>query len=203
MRLFNGLRAGAAGTALRLILVLLFGTTPHLTAAEAPATAPAAPARTPLLAFGAQAPDIAGLVLNGAPGTKLSQYRGRVVAVDFWATWCTPCLQSIPELDRVRTEIAEAGFGDRFEIVSVNVDDDIPKARRFLEKHPVGYPVIGDPIGIAMQLYGPWKLPATFLLTPEGKVHMIWLGYADYFPADIKKLALEMLRAQPPPATSP
>lgn len=153
------------------------------------------PARSELLAFGAEAPEIAGLILNGAPGTRLSQYRGRVVAVDFWATWCTPCLLSIPELDRVRTELAEEGFGDRFEIVSVNVDEDIPKARRFLEQHPVGYPVIGDPIGIAMKRYGPWKLPATFLLTPEGKVHMIWLGYADYFPRDIKRLALEMLQA--------
>lgn len=187
---------------MRFVLALLCAFVPRLSAAEAPATAPAPPARTPLLAFGAEAPEIAGLVLNGATGTKLSQYRGRVVAVDFWATWCTPCLQSIPELDRVRNEIREAGFGDRFEIVSVNVDDDIHKARRFLEKHPVSYPVIGDPIGIAMQRYGPWKLPATFLLTPEGKVHMIWLGYADYFPGDIKKLALELLRQQPPPAAT-
>jgi len=199
MRLLFGLGAGPAS----LALALLCAFTPGLTAAETPATAPAAPARTPLLAFGAEAPEIAGLVLNGAPGTKLSQYRGRVVAVDFWATWCTPCLQSIPELERVRTEIGEAGFADRFEIVSVNVDDDIPKARRFLEKHPVSYPVIGDPIGIAMQRYGPWKLPATFLLAPDGKVHMIWLGYADYFPGDIKKLALEMLREQGPPAATP
>ena len=44
-----------------------------------------------------------------------------------------------------------------------------------------------------MQRYGPWKLPATFLLTPEGKVHMIWLGYADNFADDIKELALELL----------
>ena len=70
---------------------------------------------------------------------------------------------------------------------------DIPKARKFLEVNPVSYPIIGDPIGIAMQRYGPWKLPATFLLTPEGKVHMIWLGYADNFADDIKELALELL----------
>lgn len=155
------------------------------------------PAKSELLPFGSEAPDIAGLIFNGAPGTRLSQYRGKVVAVDFWATWCTPCLLSIPELDRVRNELREEGYGDRFEIVSVNVDEDIPKARKFLEQHPVGYPVIGDPMGIAMKRYGPWKLPATFLLTPEGKVHMIWLGYADYFPRDIKKLSLELLG--PPP----
>jgi len=158
------------------------------------------PDKGELLPFGSEAPEIAGLILNGAPGTKLSQFRGKVVAVDFWATWCTPCLLSIPELDRVRNELREEGYGDRFEIVSVNVDDDIPKARKFLEQHPVGYPVIGDPIGIAMKRFGPWKLPATFLLTPEGKVHMIWLGYADYFPRDIKKLTLELLTQTAPAA---
>jgi thiol-disulfide isomerase/thioredoxin len=156
----------------------------------------AAPAqdKTALIPFGSVAPEIAGLVLNGAPGTRLSQFRGKVVAVDFWATWCGPCVQSIPQFDRMRREIAEAGFGERFEIVSVNVDTDIPKARKFLELYPVGYPVIGDPISIAMKRYGAWKLPATFLLDTEGKVQMIWLGYADYFTADIKRLSLELLR---------
>lgn len=158
-----------------------------------------APARTELIPFGSEAPEIAGLILNGAPGTRLSQFRGRVVAVDFWASWCTPCLQSMPELNRVRAEIAELGWGDRFEIVGVNVDDDIPKARRFIEANPVSYPIIGDPIGIAMKRYGPYKLPATFLLTPDGKVHMIWLGYADYFADDIKKLSIELLRKLGPP----
>jgi len=162
-----------------------------------------APDKGELLPFGSEAPEIAGLILSGAPGTKLSQFRGKVVAVDFWATWCTPCLLSMPELDRVRNELREEGYGDRFEIVSVNVDNDIPKARKFLELHPVGYPVIGDPIGIAMKRFGPWKLPATFLLTPEGKVHMIWLGYADYFPSDIKKLTLELLSQTAPAAASP
>jgi thiol-disulfide isomerase/thioredoxin len=150
--------------------------------------------RSALIPFGSVAPEIAGLVLNGAPGTKLSQFRGKVVAVDFWATWCAPCVQSIPEFNRMRFEIAEQGFGDRFEIVSVNVDSDIPKARKFLEMHPVDYPVIGDPISIAMKRYGAWKLPATFLLDADGKVQMIWLGYADYFADDIKRLALELLR---------
>ncbi len=164
------------------------------------ATNAQAPAKSELLPFGSEAPDIAGLILNGDPGIRLSQYRGKVVAVDFWATWCTPCLISMPELDRVRNELKEEGYGDRFEIVSVNVDNDLPKARKFLELHPVGYPVIGDPLMIAMKRYGPWKLPATFLLTPEGKVHMIWLGYADYFPRDIKKLTLELLQ-HPPTAT--
>ncbi|MGQ0619719.1 MAG: TlpA family protein disulfide reductase [Panacagrimonas sp.] len=155
--------------------------------------------RLQLIAFGSVAPEIAGLILNGKAGTKLSDYRGKVVAVDFWATWCTPCLQSMPELNRMRGQIAEMGFGDRFEIIGVNVDDDIPKARRFLEVNPVSYPVIGDPIGIAMSRYGPWKLPATFLLTPEGKVHMIWLGYAENFSDDIRDMAVGLLRQLGPP----
>lgn len=150
--------------------------------------------KSALIPFGSIAPEISGLVLNGAPGTRLSQFRGKVVVVDFWATWCAPCIQSIPEFNRVREELGEQGFADRFEIVSVNVDNDIPKARKFLEQIPVSYPVIGDPLSIAMKRYGAWKLPATFLLDEQGKVHMIWLGYADYFANDIKRLSLELLR---------
>lgn len=153
--------------------------------------------RSKLLAFGAEAPEIAGLVLNGKPGTKLSDYRGRVVAVDFWASWCGPCLQSMPEFDRMRNQMIAMGHGERFEIVGVNVDRDIPKARRFLEQHPVRYPIIGDPLAIAMSRYGPWKLPATFLLDPQGKVKMIWLGYGDHFAEDIQKMALDLLQDSP------
>lgn len=156
--------------------------------------------RLELIAFGSVAPEIAGLVLNGEKGLKLSDHRGKVVVVDFWASWCTPCLQSMPEFNRMRADIAALGWGDRFEILGVNVDQDIPKARRFLEVNPVSYPVIGDPIGIAMRRYGPWKLPATFLLDPEGKVHMIWLGYAENFSDDIKAMALDLLRDLGPAA---
>ena len=182
-----------------LALSLFCGTWLNMGIALATEAATPAQPKLELLPFGSVAPDVAGLILNGEPGTRLSQYRGRVVAVDFWATWCAPCLQSMPEFNRMRDEIAALGWGDKFEIVGVNVDSDISKARKFLELHPVNYPIIGDPIGIAMQRYGPWKLPATFLLTPEGKVHMIWLGYADYFAADIKKMALELLRQVAPP----
>jgi thiol-disulfide isomerase/thioredoxin len=158
-----------------------------------------ADARAALLPFGSVAPDIAGPMLNGPAGTRLHGLRGKVVAVDFWATWCTPCLQSMPELDQMRQEMIRLGWGDRFEILGVNVDGDPGKARRFLEINPVQYPIVGDAVGIAMKRYGPWKLPATFLLTPEGKVHMIWLGYADNFTDDIQKMALELLRDSGPP----
>ena len=172
------------------------------TGQAAAAADPSKPERSELLAFGAEAPEIAGLVLNGERGTKLSQFRGRVVVVDFWATWCAPCLQAMPELDAMRSRLHELGWADRFEVVGVNVDSDIPKARQFLERIDVGYPVIGDPIGIAMKRWGPWKLPATFLLDAEGHVQMIWLGYADYFAADIQAKALEQLRLLDKPATA-
>lgn len=185
---------------LRVLPVLLAMLLAGFHSTRAAAIEPTPEKRLELIPFGSVAPEIAGLILNGKSGTKLSDYRGKVVAVDFWASWCTPCLQSMPELNRMRAQIADMGWGDRFEIIGVNVDDDIPKARRFLEVNPVSYPVIGDPIGIAMRRYGPWKLPATFLLTPEGKVHMIWLGYANNFSDDIRDMAIELLRQLGPPA---
>lgn len=179
---------------LPLCLLLLSVVLNPATLAAKDLNQPPSDPRAALIPFGSVAPEIAGLVLKGEPGTRLSSFRGKVVAVDFWATWCAPCIQSIPELNRMRNDLIAMGFADRFEVVSVNLDSDIPKARRFLEQYPVDYPVLGDPLSIAMKRFGAWKLPATFLLDGEGKVHMIWLGYADYFADDIKRLSLELLR---------
>ena len=113
-----------------------------------------------------QAPDFVGLgIIDGQP-LRLSDYRGKVVFIDFWASWCPPCLVSLPAYEQMRAEIGT----EDFEIIAINVDEDPANGVFFLEDHPVSYPVLKDPDGDIGIPYGVRSLPVSFLLDRDGKL---------------------------------
>jgi thiol-disulfide isomerase/thioredoxin len=146
---------------------------------------------------GIQAPEAAGIVLNGPANSKVSTLRGRVLIVEFWASWCGPCIESMPRLDALRKEVQAAGYTEQFEILAVGLDKNVADARRFLGIHPVSYPVVVDTLGIASLGYGVWRLPATFLIEPSGQVNQIYHGYGETFGPDLRARVFAMLRSQP------
>jgi thiol-disulfide isomerase/thioredoxin len=112
------------------------------------------------------APPFSGVTINGGERVDLADYRGKVVFVDFWASWCPPCLESLPAYERMRNEIGTA----EFEIIAVNVDEFTSDGLEFLEKHPVSYPVLADPEGDIGIAYGIRTLPHSFLLDRAGRM---------------------------------
>lgn len=148
------------------------------------------------IGLGVMAPEAAGVVLQGPAGVKLSELRGKVVVVDFWASWCTPCLESMPKLDSLRKRLYAEGHADRFEVLAVAVDKDVSLARRFLAARPVEYPVVADPIGISTLNFKVWRLPATFIVNAEGRVEMIYYGYGSEFSDDIEQRVRLLLDRQ-------
>lgn len=105
--------------------------------------------------------------------TGLRDLRGKVVLVDFWASWCAPCRESLPQLDAWQRELGTRGFS----VLAVNVDTERRKALAFLRQNPVSYPVVYDPEGFWPEQYAVKGMPSGFLVDREGQVRAVHHGY--------------------------
>jgi peroxiredoxin len=127
----------------------------------------------------------------GADGqVSLGDYRGKVVFLDFWASWCPPCLSSLPQLDSLRVELS----GSDFQIVAINVDRDPSKAIEFLARHPVGYPSASDPEGEWPERFGIPTMPTSYLIDRRGVVRHVHPGFRDGDIETLRAHIREMLR---------
>jgi peroxiredoxin len=104
---------------------------------------------------------------------SLDDYAGQVVYLDFWASWCAPCLKSFPYYDDLYRQIGR----ERFTIIAVNLDEDTEDARRFLERHPVGFPVAFDPSGKSAAGWRIAGMPSSFLIGTDQQVKRAWVGF--------------------------
>ena len=112
------------------------------------------------------APLFTGVAVNTEQQISLADYRGKVVFLDFWASWCAPCRASLPAYEQMRQEIGT----EEFEIIAINVDENTSDGLEFLAQHPVSYPVLADPNGEIGIPYGIRTLPRSFLLDRNGQI---------------------------------
>jgi thiol-disulfide isomerase/thioredoxin len=107
---------------------------------------------------------------------KLSSLRGKVVLLDFWASWCEPCKKEIPLLDKLAPKLRARGI----EIVTVNIDDDASKATSFLKDKGVqGLTVVRDDDKTIVGAWEPPKMPSSFVLDRSGVVRAVNAGFDD------------------------
>ena len=121
---------------------------------------------------GRDAPDF---VLKSATGEnlRLSEYRGDVVMINFWATWCGPCRQEMPLLDDLYGRYQRVGFN----LLGVNIDDDSRRAMQMIEELGVNFPVLFDESKEVSKLYEVDAMPVTVLVDREGNVRFVHHGY--------------------------
>ena len=117
----------------------------------------------------------------------LHAYQGKVVYVDFWASWCGPCRKSFPALDALRKEFNAQGF----EVVAISVDEYKDDALGFMAELPVSYPLVWDPTGTTMSTFGVLGMPTGFLLDKDGVVQAVHPGFRK---GDAEKLRAEILK---------
>lgn len=135
------------------------------------------------------APDFT-LHAMGGPNLRLKEQRGRVVMVNFWATWCAPCRQEMPQLNRLYEKYRSSGFV----LLGVNVDDDSSKAAEVANKLGVTFPVLLDADKTVSKLYDLSTMPSTVLIDREGKVRYVHRGYLAGYEDNYEKQIRELLK---------
>ncbi len=121
---------------------------------------------------GQTAPDFA-LKSSTGENMRLSEYRGDVVMINFWATWCGPCRQEMPLLDELYQRYSRVGFN----LLGVNIDDDSRRAMQMIEELGVDFPVLFDATKRVSEMYDVDAMPVTVIVDREGTVRYVHQGY--------------------------
>jgi peroxiredoxin len=127
---------------------------------------------------GSAAPDFT--VSDGATTVHLASYRGRVVVLSFWATWCAPCIEEMPSLLALHHEQPDLA------VVAVSADDDPDAYNRFLARHHVDLITVRDPAETAARLYHSEIWPETYVIDRQGVIRRKFIGAQDWTSPEIR-----------------
>ncbi|HEX4886111.1 MAG TPA: TlpA disulfide reductase family protein, partial [Casimicrobiaceae bacterium] len=118
--------------------------------------------------------------LDGHP-VRLDAYRGRTVLVNFWATWCAPCVVEMPSMARLREALRAEGF----EVLAVNVQENVARIRPFVERLGLDFPVLRDHDGSVRRAWDVTVFPSTFVVDPSGRIALVAVGELDWDAPDV------------------
>jgi cytochrome c biogenesis protein CcmG/thiol:disulfide interchange protein DsbE len=156
------MRNSLIGAGWMLVFALALGAPAHSV------TAPVA-GDAPVLAA-----DFERTTMDGAP-VSLARWRGKVVLLNFWATWCAPCLIEMPRFSAWQQQYGSQGL----QIVGISMDDSAGPVKRLLSQRPVSYPVIMGDTKLAQLYGGIYGLPSTFVIDPKGHIVARYRGEVD------------------------
>jgi len=145
--------------------------------------------RTRIIREGDRAPEFSVTSLDGKP-VSLSSFRGKVVMVHFWATWCPPCVEELPTLER----LYRSSFGKDLDILAVSVDEGGAGAVvPFMQKNRFALPIVLNPDQSVSKAYGTFKFPETYLVDRDGIVRKKVIGPADWMSPAAQQVIQAML----------
>jgi len=129
--------------------------------------------------IGQNAPDFT--VQDSDRSVSLNQYRGQVVVLNFWATWCPPCVEEMPSLVEMQRRMKAKGIT----VVAVSVDVDEKAYRQFLKDHNVNLLTVRDPGQKSSNLYGTFKFPETYIIDRNGVMRRKFIGAVEWTAPDV------------------
>ena len=134
---------------------------------------------------GAAAPAFKLPTFTSGQPVSLADYRGKVVLVDFWASWCSPCRQSLPLYGKLRENYAATDFA----IIAIGLDEDVADGKAFLAEHPIAYTTLQNPQGDVAKAFDLKGMPSSYLIDRDGIVRARHVGFE---PKDIDELKKEI-----------
>lgn len=126
---------------------------------------------------------------------SLAAFRGQVVYLDFWASWCAPCMESLPFLERLQQEFGGRGL----QVLGVNLDAERSDAEAFLRQHPVQFTLASNPGAQCPKDFGLAAMPTAYLIDRQGRIRHEHLGFKPSHAAALKA-QVEQLLNEPEPA---
>ena len=136
-----------------------------------------------------KAPDFT-LKSRSGENIKLSELRGDVVMINFWASWCAPCRQEMPLLEEMYKKYSDLGFV----LLGVNVEEDSSKAVELLRDVPVSFPILYDNKNEVTKLYKVVAMPSTVMVDRDGNMRYLHRGYLPGYEAEYVKQIKELVR---------
>ena len=135
------------------------------------------------------APDFTLKSVSG-DNVRLSEHRGDVILLNFWASWCGPCRQEMPLLEKIQERYNQLGFT----VLGVNVDKDSALAEKMLKDVPVTFPVLLDNTGKVSASYNVSAMPTTVIIDRDGNMRFLHKGYKPGYEQDYEKQIKELIQ---------
>ena len=149
------------------------------------------------ITVGSDAPGFAAKTLTATPGMKtLTDYRGDVVLLNIWATWCIPCRVEMPSIEAVHQALGPKGL--KVVAVSVDAEGDGQKIRDFAKEFELTFEMLHDGAGSIQGIYRTTGVPETFVIGRDGVIRKKWIGPEDWNSEGNQRLLLSLL-AEPKP----
>ena len=128
--------------------------------------------------IGSSAPDFT--VKDSDRTVRLQDLRGKIVILNFWTTWCAPCIEEMPSLERLQKQM-----GSKVTVFAVSTDDDNDAYHKFLKKYDIEFLTVNDQEKKSAEIYGTTGQPETFIIDPSGKLRRKFIGPVNWTSPEI------------------
>jgi thiol-disulfide isomerase/thioredoxin len=121
---------------------------------------------------------------------SLADYRGKVVLINFWATWCAPCREEMPSIERLRASLE----GRLFAVLAVNLAEPESRIQKFLDAMPLGFPILLDRDTKTTRAWQAKVLPATYIVGADGAIRYRHVGELDWSKPEVRKQIVALMK---------